>query len=115
MCCAVCTQLCLTVACQAPSSMEFSRQGYWSGLPFPSQGDLPNPGIKPGSPTLQADSLPSEPPGEPEIYKTHLLKQRYSRLVLEKTNSSVGKESTCSAGDPSSIPGLGRSAAEGIG
>ena len=43
--------------------MEFSRQEYWSGLPFPSPGDLPNPGIKPGSPTSQADTLPSEPPG----------------------------------------------------
>ena len=45
--------------------MEFSRQGYWSGLPFPSPGDLPDPGIEPGSPTLQADTLPSEPPGKP--------------------------------------------------
>ena len=52
-----------TVACQAPSFMRFSRQDYWSGLPFPSPGDLPNPGIKPGPPVLQADSLPSEPPG----------------------------------------------------
>ena len=42
--------------------MEFSRQEYWSGLPFVSPGDLPDPGIKPGSPTLQADALPSEPP-----------------------------------------------------
>ena len=48
---------------QAPLSMEFSRQEYWSGLPFPSPEDLPNPGIKPGSPALQADCLPSEPPG----------------------------------------------------
>ena len=46
-----------TVACQAPLSMEFSRQEYWSGLPFPSPGDLPDPGIEPGSPTLQADLL----------------------------------------------------------
>ena len=44
-----------TVARQAPLSMEFSRQEYWSGLPFPSPSDLPNPGIKPWSPTLQAD------------------------------------------------------------
>ena len=51
-----------TVARQAPLSVEFSRQEYWSELPFPSPGALPNPGIKPGSPTLQADSLPSEPP-----------------------------------------------------
>ena len=53
-----------TVACQAPLSMGFSRQEYWSGLPFPSPGDLPNPGIKLRSPTLQADALTSAPPGE---------------------------------------------------
>ena len=49
------------VAYQAPTSMGFSRQEYWSGLPFPSPGDLPNPGIKPRSPALQTDALPSEP------------------------------------------------------
>ena len=49
-----------TVVCQASLSMGFSRQEYWSGLPFPSPGDLPNPGIEPGSPALQADSLPTE-------------------------------------------------------
>jgi len=47
--------------------MEFSRQGYWSGLPFSSPGDLPNPGIEPRSLTLQADALLSEPPGKPNI------------------------------------------------
>ena len=47
-----------TVACQAPLSMEFSRQEYWSELPVPSPGHLPNPGTEPGSPALQADSLP---------------------------------------------------------
>ena len=52
-----------TVAHQAPLSMEFSRQEYWSGLPFPSPGDLPNPGIEPMSPALQVDSLLSEPLG----------------------------------------------------
>ena len=51
-----------TVAHQAPPSMEFFGQEYWSGLLFPSPEDLPNPGIKPGSPALQADALPSEPP-----------------------------------------------------
>jgi len=45
--------------------MEFSRQEYWRGLPFPFPGDLPDPGIKPGSPAVQEDSLPSEPPGNP--------------------------------------------------
>ena len=49
-------------------SMGFSRQEYWSGLPFPSPGDLPDPGIEPGSPTLQADPLPTEPPGKQEAY-----------------------------------------------
>ena len=54
-----------TVAQQAPLSMGFSRQEYWSGLPFPSPGDLPNTGIQPQSP---ADSLSSEPPGKPHVY-----------------------------------------------
>ena len=61
-----------TVACQAPLSMEFSRQEYWSRLPFPPPGDLPNPGIEPTNPGMeprclayQADSLLSEPPGKP--------------------------------------------------
>ena len=54
-----------TVACQAPLSMKFSRQEYWSGLPFPSPGDLPNQGVEPMSHALQADALPSEPPGKP--------------------------------------------------
>ena len=52
-----CLTLCKPVAHQAPLSMGFSRQEYWSGLPFPSPGDLPNPGIEPGSPALQADAL----------------------------------------------------------
>ena len=54
-----------TVAYQAPPSMGFSRQQYWSGLPFPAPGDLPDPGIEPRYPTLQADALSSEPPGKP--------------------------------------------------
>ena len=54
-----------TVAYQAPPSMGFSRQKCWSGLPFPSPRDLPNPGIEPGSPTFQAKALPYEPPGKP--------------------------------------------------
>ena len=56
-----------TVAHQAPLSMGFSRQEYWSGLPFPSPGDLPGPGIEPRSPSLQADALTSEPPGKPFV------------------------------------------------
>ena len=54
-----------TIDYQDPQSMEFSRPEYWSGLPFPSPVDLPNPGIKPGSPALQADALLSESPGKP--------------------------------------------------
>ena len=53
-----------TVAYQGPPSMEFSRQKYWSGLPFTFPGDLPDSGIEPRSSALQADSLPSEPPGK---------------------------------------------------
>ena len=54
-----------TIVHQAPLSMGFPRQEYWSGLPFPSPRDLSDPGIKPGSPALQADSLPSVPPETP--------------------------------------------------
>ena len=53
-----------TVAHKTPPSIEFSRQVYWSGLPFPSPGDLPDPGLESGSPALQTDALPSEPPGK---------------------------------------------------
>ena len=68
--CLLLSRVCLfvtpwTVAHQVSPSMGFSRQEYWSGLPFPSPGDAPDPVIKPGSPTLQADSLLSEPPGKP--------------------------------------------------
>ena len=66
-----------TVAHQAPQSMEFSRQEYWSGFPFPSPGDLPNPGIEPGSPALQADALLSEPPGKQIISGTTKVKRLY--------------------------------------
>ena len=58
-----------TVAHQAPLSMEFSRQEYWSGLLLPSPGDLPNPGAEPWAPAVQADSLPSELPGKPKQWR----------------------------------------------
>ena len=61
-----------TVAHQAPLSTGFSRQEYWSGLPFPSPGDIPDPGIKPRSPALQEDSLPSEPAEEHHAGKEQL-------------------------------------------
>ena len=54
-------------AYQASPSIGFSRQEYWSGLPFPSPGDLPDPGIEPGSPALEADALTSEPPGKQSL------------------------------------------------
>ena len=57
-----------TVARQSPLPMGFLRQGYWSRVPFPSPGDLLDWGIEPKSPALQADSLPTEPPGKPEFY-----------------------------------------------
>ena len=63
------------VTYQAPLSMGFSRQEYWNGLPFPSPGDLPDPGIEPRSPTLQADTLPSEPPGKPMDVRVGLTKK----------------------------------------
>ena len=59
-----------TIAYQAPLSKAFSRQEYWSGLPFPSPGDLPEPGNEPRSPAFQADTLPSEPPGKPNRHLT---------------------------------------------
>ena len=65
-----------TVARQAPLSTGFSRQEYWSGLPCPPPGDLLNPGMKPRSPTLQADSLPSETPGKSLRRKCDYLKEQ---------------------------------------
>ena len=65
------TQLCLTLCdpmdYSPPLSMGFSRQEYWSGLPFPSPGDLPDPGVEPGCPAMQAGFLPSELPGKPQF------------------------------------------------
>ena len=68
--------------CLRLPSMGFPRQEYWNGLPFPSPGDLPNPGIEPWSPALQTDALPSQPPGKP-------LRQQRSSLVkvTQKTPS----------------------------
>ena len=62
-----------TVASQVPLFMDFSRQEYWSELSFPSPGDLPNPGIEPGSSALQADSFPAEPLGKPKIQQDMIL------------------------------------------
>ena len=85
-----------TVASQAPLSMGFSRQEYWSGLPFPSRGDLPNPGMELRSPTLQADSLPYEPPGKPNVLwywlSQTMVQFRQSKIVymiFSSLNSTV--------------------------
>ena len=73
-----------------PLSMGFSGQEYWSGLPCPSPGDLPDPGIKRGSPTLQADSLPSEPPGKTKPPKGYILKNVfYYHLEEQRLNKST--------------------------
>ena len=61
----------MDIAHQAPLSMGFSKQEYWSGLPFPSPGGLPDPGSEPGSPASEADALPSEPPGKPLATEQH--------------------------------------------
>ena len=70
------------VTYQAPWSMGFSRQEYWSGLPFPSPGDLPNPGIEPGSPALQTEALPSEPLGKRTMYKLNLSKNQSPNFLI---------------------------------
>ena len=87
--CVLATQSCSTrcnpmdCTCQAPLSMEFSRQEYWSGLPFPSPGDLPNPGIKPRSPALQADTLRSKPKRKPIYVWLMIIVQFYQILIGE--------------------------------
>ena len=67
-------------------SMELSKQEYWSGLPFPSPGDLPNPGTEPRSPALQADALPSEPPGKP-IWNTEPQRSAHKWKLLVMSDS----------------------------
>ena len=74
-----------TVAHSAPLPMGFSRQGYWSGLPFPSPGNLSNPGIEPRSPTLQADALTSEPP-------RYMYIQKKGNYINDSSNFIVGKK-----------------------
>ena len=80
-----------TVDLQAPPSMGFSRQEYWSGLPFPSPGYLPDPGIEPSFPALQADALPSEPPGKTSTPKKGNAKEcsNYQTTALISHTSKV--------------------------
>ena len=100
-----------TVAHQAPPSMGFSRQEYWSGFLFSSPGDLPDPGMEAVSPALQADGSLSEPPGR-SLPHTVWFRLYHSWGF---PGGSAGKESTCNAEDLGSIPGLGRSPGEGKG
>ena len=85
-----------TIAHHAPLSMGFSRQEHWSGLPFPSPGDLPDPGIEPRSPALQADALTSEPPGEPsshghqQIQSMHLCVCDAAWTIAHQAPLSIG-------------------------
>ena len=97
-----------TVALQAPLSIGFSRQEYWSGLPFPTPGHLPDPGIEPSSlvsPVLAGGFFTTEPPRSDSILG----------LCWASPGGSVGKESICKAGDSGSIPGSGRSPRGGCG
>ena len=100
------TQSCLTLCYlmnhyhQAPLSMGFPRQKYWNGLPFPSPGDLPNPGIEPRSPALQANFLPPEPPVKPLCWRRQwhptpvlLPGKSHGRRSLEGCSSWGRKES----------------------
>ena len=83
-----------TVAYQAPLSMEFSRQEYWSALPFPSPGDLPNPGIEPRSPVLQADSLPCKP-ASPIKYGERNQNNRTKMPLYFQTQPLLPDSETC--------------------
>ena len=71
-----------TVVYQASLSMGFSRQEYWNGLPFPSPGDLPDPGIEPRSPALQAEALPSEPPGKKKVNISNYLQSCEADIMI---------------------------------
>ena len=77
--------------------MEFSRQEYWNGLPFLSPGDLPYPGIKPGSPTLQAEALPSEPPGKPPTVWMSTAKSFFFNFYTNIVDSQCCISFTCTA------------------
>ena len=119
-----------TAACQAPLFKGFSRQEYWSGLPCPSPGDLPDPGIEPRYPALQADSLTSEPPGKPKTeWRRAFLEvcqdsfclfvfdlcashakfslHDFSRVQLFATPWTVAAQAPCTRGFPGKNTGVG--------
>ena len=83
----------------SPLSVRFSRQGYWSGLPFPSPGDLPDPGIEPGSPALQADSLPTELQGKPNCGLNELENLAKSRYLADNGANILGRRHPQNHGD----------------
>ena len=88
----LCPTLCDPMDCSPPDSSVhwgFSRQEYWSGLPCPPQGDLPNPGIKPNSPALQADSVPSEPPGNSKCIGVGSLSLLQGNFLTQKKNQGL--------------------------
>ena len=98
-----------TVAHQAPPSIGFPRQEHWIVLPFSSPGDLPNPGIEPGSPALQVDSLPSEPAGKPHIITTC---DEFQHILIEGLQGLWHCSNHCGHGDKmtsiSKLPKLSR-------
>ena len=81
-----------TIPYQAPQSMEFSRQEYWSGVPLPSPGDLSNPGIEPGSPALQGDALPSEPPEKSNMKEARNPIDKWQKILMIKSQKCIIKE-----------------------
>ena len=96
-----------TVAHQAPLSMDFSRQEYWSRLPFPSPGGLPDPEIELRSPALQACSLPTEPPGKP--HQTGDKNQRYnnsSKCHFLKMSNEMPTPQALPSGHHRAVPGF---------
>ena len=94
-----CLTLCdpMDCSCQAPLSMGFSRQEYWSGLPFPPPGDRPNPGIGPTSPALSGGFFTAEPPGKPKILCTwlnidiHIVKSNFLSIKLPSLTNDIGR------------------------
>ena len=101
------------VALQAPLCVGFSRQEYWSGLPFPSQEDLPDPGTQPMapvSPVLAGRHFTVEPHFS---QLSRSMKSWDETSLLGFPDSSVGKESACNVGEPGLTPGSGRSTGEG--
>ena len=96
ICCCLVTKSCLilcdlwTIACQAPLSLGFPRQDYWSGLPFPSPGHLPDPGIIPASPALAGGVFTTEPPGKPK-YTIEIHKYKVNLILAESTKCEINR------------------------